>query len=158
MSLRGSRTAPEPTRTYRYERLNNLVSRALAIRLGLHKAGQAVTLIGFQHMEGQRHHESRQDYHRCGLLPANSTQKQPHDGDRDVSKRRSQVGLSQYQKHGNTHDRARLNEIWPGQLTLVQVGKVFSDRQNQDELHPLGWLEMSSTGHLDPAARSQIFL
>ena len=41
---------------------------------------------------------------------------------------------------------------------MVQVGKVFSHRKNQDELDPLGRLEVPSAGHFDPAPRSQIFL
>src|SRR5262249_21306471 len=63
---------PETPGTYRNKRLNHLITRALAVRLGLHETGQPIALIGFQHMERQRHHQPRQNYHSQSLLQANS--------------------------------------------------------------------------------------
>ena len=41
---------------------------------------------------------------------------------------------------------------------MVSFGKIFRNGQNQDELDPLGRLEMLPSGHFDPASCPQIFL
>ena len=41
---------------------------------------------------------------------------------------------------------------------MVEVAKIFCYRQNQNQLDPFRWLEMSPTRHLHPSPGAQIFL
>ena len=59
---------------------------------------------------------------------------------------------------GHTDDGARFQKVWPGKLSLVQIGEIFGYGEYKDELDPLRWLEMSAPGHFDPPPRTQIFL
>src|SRR5580704_11243979 len=84
VGLGAGAAAPEAAGTYRDQGLNDLVPGALTVGFGLHEAGEPIALIGFQHMECERHHESRQHYHGSRLLPADSAQKEAHNCDGDV--------------------------------------------------------------------------
>ncbi len=66
--------------------------------------------------------------------------------------------MGQDHQHGDTHHRSRFDEVCPGQFPLMHVGEVLGHGENQDQLHPFGRLKVLTTGHFDPAARSQILL
>jgi len=58
MGLGAATASPKSAGTHRDQGLNYLVTRTLAVGLGLYEAGQTIALIRLQNMEGQRHHQS----------------------------------------------------------------------------------------------------
>ena len=71
MRLGAALAAPNASRPYGDLGLYNLIPRALGIGFWLHKADQAVALVGLQDLvKGQGHHQPTEDNDDRCLLPA----------------------------------------------------------------------------------------
>ena len=86
-----------------------------------------------------------------------AAEKQPHDGDGEVSERCPQVRLDQHHEHGNPDQRSGLYDVL-GLAVAFHVGEILGHRQNKDQLHPLGRLEVERSSDLHPAFRAQVLL
>ena len=86
------------------------------------------------------------------------SEEQPHDRDRRIRQRRSQVGLHQHQQHRHSDHRPCLQQIHEIHVLVFIVRKVLCHRQDQDEFHPLRWLEVRTAADANPAPGAQIFL
>ena len=89
------------------------------------------------------------------MLELNTAKKQSTDEDRHIGEGSTQIRLFQHERHWNSGDQKRFDDVTKRDFPPCQVREVFGQRQDQDDLDPFRRLEMLTSGQPDPSLGAQ---
>src|SRR5262249_38145813 len=106
-----SRTAPYSARTYRDQRLGNVIARSPRIRIRFAEADQSLLLVVLHVVPGDRETQTCQENHRQCLLQPHATEEESDNRDWNVGKRSAQIWLGEDHQEWHPYDRSGFDEV-----------------------------------------------
>ncbi len=91
------------------------------------------------------------------LLEADAAEEEADDQHRRVGERGAEVGLLEHERHGDADQREGFADVLPGELAARwrDLPEEARRGEDEDELDPLGGLEVDAAAEVDPAPRAE---
>src|ERR1051326_8710984 len=150
----GDSLAEHPARPHRDLRLDQLITFALRVALGIEETFDPPLLVIAQEMHADRKHHYRHYGYGGDILPSQSGEKRTTHHDCQVRKCRSQIRLLDNQRGGYQHQARQFQHFPYFQLIAAQIGQIAGYQQYYHQLDEFRYLQVNSEGQRNPACRT----